>query len=105
MMIDQDRMVRPASSKEPHCSNMEFMHRHLAKNKSALPGVGMSLLAAILLSLLPLLSSTASSQSVPTKKLIEWGWDEPDTTFIQQHIAEMETFPFDGLVFHANSSK
>jgi hypothetical protein len=39
------------------------------------------------------------------KKLIEWGWDEPDTKFLLENIAQMEQFPFDGLVFHANSSK
>jgi hypothetical protein len=36
----------------------------------------------------------------PTKKLIEFGWDEPDTAFMRQHIAEMEATPFDGCVFH-----
>ena len=40
-----------------------------------------------------------------TKKLIEFGWDEPDTAFIRQHIAEMEKTPFDGCVFHANWTK
>jgi hypothetical protein len=39
------------------------------------------------------------------KKLIEWGWDEPDTKFMRTNIAQMEQFPFDGLVFHVNSSK
>jgi hypothetical protein len=39
------------------------------------------------------------------KKLIEWGWDEPDTKFIRENIARMEQFPFDGLVFHVNSSR
>lgn len=39
------------------------------------------------------------------KKIIEWGWDEPDTRFMGQNIARMEQLPFDGLVFHVNSSK
>ena len=39
------------------------------------------------------------------KKIIEWGWDEPDTEFIRAKIAKMEEFPFDGLVFHVTSSK
>jgi hypothetical protein len=39
------------------------------------------------------------------KKLIEWGWDEPDTKFIRQNIEKMEQFPFDGFVFHVVSSK
>jgi hypothetical protein len=34
------------------------------------------------------------------KHLVEFGWDEPDTAFIRQHIAEMEATPFDGIVFH-----
>jgi hypothetical protein len=37
-----------------------------------------------------------------SKKLIEFGWDEPDTAFLRQHLAEMERTPFDGCVFHAN---
>jgi hypothetical protein len=39
------------------------------------------------------------------KKLIEWGWDEPDTQFMRANIEKMEQFPFDGLVFHATSGK
>jgi hypothetical protein len=34
------------------------------------------------------------------KKLVEFGWDEPDTAFMRQHAAEMEQTPFDGCVFH-----
>lgn len=33
------------------------------------------------------------------KKLIEFGWDEPDTAFLRRHIGEMERTPFDGCVF------
>ena len=36
----------------------------------------------------------------PVKKLVEFGWDEPDTAFLRRHIAEMEQTPFDGCVFH-----
>lgn len=36
----------------------------------------------------------------PQKKLIEFGWDEPNTAFMRQHIVEMERTPFDGCVFH-----
>jgi hypothetical protein len=40
-------------------------------------------------------------QTLPvTGKLIEFGWDEPDTAFMRQHIAQMEATPFDGCVFH-----
>ena len=40
----------------------------------------------------------------PIKKLIEFGWDEPETAFLRQHIAEMEKTPFDGCVFHIMSA-
>ncbi len=43
--------------------------------------------------------------AVAPKKLIEWGWDEPDARFLREHIDEMERYPFDGLVFHVNSSQ
>lgn len=33
------------------------------------------------------------------KKLVEFGWDEPDTQFMREHITEMEKTPFDGCVF------
>ncbi len=35
-----------------------------------------------------------------TKKLIEFGVDEPDTAFMRRHIDQMERSPFDGCVFH-----
>ena len=44
-------------------------------------------------------------QQQTVKKLIEFGSDEPDTTFLRQHIAEMERTPFDGCVFHLMSIK
>ena len=44
-----------------------------------------------------------SSHAAGEKKMIEFGWDEPDTAFLRQHIASMEAgSPFDGCVFHAN---
>ncbi|MGO8751561.1 MAG: hypothetical protein ACLQNE_36935 [Thermoguttaceae bacterium] len=46
----------------------------------------------------------ASTQDKP-KKLIEWGWDEPDTKFMRANVGKMEQLPFDGVVFHVNSSK
>jgi hypothetical protein len=39
------------------------------------------------------------------KKLIEFGWDEPDTAFLRRHIARMEETPFDGCVFRIHSSR
>ena len=46
------------------------------------------------------LSVVAPRASAQAKKLIEFGWDEPDTAFMRAHIAEMEQMPFDGTVFH-----
>jgi hypothetical protein len=46
-----------------------------------------------------------SKDSPRVKKVIEWGWDEPDTKFMRENIEKMERFPFDGLVFHAASGK
>jgi len=46
----------------------------------------------------------AQAASAP-KRLIEFGWDEPDTAFMRAHLAEMERTPFDGCVFHANYKK
>jgi hypothetical protein len=39
------------------------------------------------------------------KKLIEFGWDEPDPAFMRGHVTGMERTPFDGCVFHINYSK
>lgn len=36
-----------------------------------------------------------------SKKLIEFGWDEPNTAYLKAHIAEMEKMPFDGVVLDA----
>ena len=38
-------------------------------------------------------------------RLIEFGWDEPDTAFMRDHIREMEQTPFDGCVFHLSYTK
>jgi len=39
------------------------------------------------------------------KKVIEFGWDEPDTAFLRQHIGQMERALFDGCVFHVNFNR
>jgi hypothetical protein len=39
------------------------------------------------------------------KYLIEFGWDEPDSHYLREHITEMEKLPFDGCVFHINYQK
>lgn len=51
--------------------------------------------------LLFLSAALAQAQTKPTnvKKLIEFGWDQPDTAFMRKHIGAMEKTPFDGCVF------
>ncbi len=41
----------------------------------------------------------------PSKKLIEFGWDEPGPAFLRTHISEMQQTPFDGCVFHVDYKK
>src|SRR5215471_14784219 len=45
-------------------------------------------------------STTSSGTVASSRRLIEMGWDEPDTRFMRQHITVMEQAPFDGCVFH-----
>jgi hypothetical protein len=52
--------------------------------------------------LLVLLAALRCAAVEPAKKLIEFGWDEPDTGFIRKHIQQMRQTPFDGTVFHVN---
>jgi len=39
----------------------------------------------------------------PEKKLIEWGWDEPTPAFMRANAARMDTYGFDGVIFHAEA--
>jgi hypothetical protein len=50
-------------------------------------------------------SAVQQIAAAETKKLIEFGWDEPGTAFLRAHISEMERTPFDGCVFHADYDK
>jgi len=36
------------------------------------------------------------------KKLVEFGWDEPDPAFMRRNAEQMDKSPFDGCVFHLN---
>jgi hypothetical protein len=36
----------------------------------------------------------------PERKLIQFGWGEPDTGFLRRHVRQMETAPFDGCVYN-----
>src|SRR5215471_17347359 len=66
----------------------------------------MKKLLAILICAVAFSSANAqTTRSTIPKKLIEFGWDEPDTLFMRQHIAEMEQSPFDGTVFHITYEK
>ena len=44
----------------------------------------------------------AGGGAPPRKQLIEFGWDEPNTRFMREHIVEMQASPFDGCVFHVD---
>src|SRR5262245_1647817 len=59
--------------------------------------VAQALLAGGLLAL-----SVLVTKADTRKKLIEFGWDEPSTAFLREHIAEMEQTPFDGVVFNVH---
>ncbi|MGB7158505.1 MAG: hypothetical protein WBD40_10600, partial [Tepidisphaeraceae bacterium] len=63
----------------------------------------------VLASLAPAQTTTSPASTKPVrppttpladKKLIEFGWDEPNTAYMRKHIAAMEETPFDGCVFH-----
>jgi hypothetical protein len=49
--------------------------------------------------LLAALQSVGAQPLPAGKKLIEYGWDVPNPTYVREHIREMEQRPFDGLIF------
>ena len=51
---------------------------------------------------LAIAGTCAIGARAPGKKLIEFGWDEPDTRFMRDHIAQLQASPFDGCVFHVD---
>jgi len=59
-------------------------------------------LRAAAVAALLLLGAVAIGAPSPGKKLIEFGWGEPDPRFMREHIAELQASPFDGCVFHVN---
>ena len=65
------------------------------RRRLAFAAVGAALFAAT--------TRSHAQTAKPTRKLIEFGWDEPDPAFLRKHIAVMEKTPFDGTVFHATS--
>jgi hypothetical protein len=56
-----------------------------------------------ILSFVVLTTPAGAQTTKPSKKLIEFGWDEPDPAFMKKHIATMEKTPFNGTVFHLHS--
>ncbi len=48
-------------------------------------------------------STAQAAEPTVGKKLIEWGWDEPDSAFLRANFERMEQLPFDGFVFHVVS--
>ena len=57
------------------------------------------ILAAVIMLGLGLVNAQADGG----KKLIEWGWDEPNPKFMRENAAKMETTPFDGFVFYVQT--
>jgi hypothetical protein len=39
------------------------------------------------------------------KKLIEYGWDCPNTAYVRQHVREMEKRPFDGVIIQVTKTQ
>lgn len=58
---------------------------------------------ALLAGASPRLGLAAQAANSGSKRLIEFGWDEPGTAFLRAHIAAMERMPFDGCVLHADA--
>lgn len=51
------------------------------------------------------LLACALTVTAAEKKLIEFGWDEPDPAFMREHVEQLERSPFDGCVFHVDARK
>jgi hypothetical protein len=60
------------------------------KPRTALAGVTVLLALAVL---------TPIGRAKTPRKILQWGWDEPDTAYLRRHLGEMEQSPFDGCVF------
>ncbi len=55
------------------------------------------LVLSSLLALPCLLIAENESNATPRKKLIEYGWDAPDTQWFRQNLKQMESSPFNGI--------
>src|SRR3990170_1524200 len=43
---------------------------------------------------------SSSEKQKKDKRVIEFGWDIPDTEFVKNNISKMEETPFNGVVIH-----
>ena len=57
----------------------------------------------LLIVMLCLAISPSFAKGLENKKLIEYGWDVPNTAFVRQNISEMEKVPFDGVVIRVST--
>jgi hypothetical protein len=55
--------------------------------------------------LLVALAVCPSFANVQNKKLIEYGWDCPDTAYVRAHVQEIEKVPIDGIVIKVMNAK
>jgi len=60
-----------------------------------------SIFAFMMIVATPVIAQSAKStfSEITDKKLIEYGWDVPQTDFVSTHLEEMQRQPFDGLIF------
>lgn len=68
----------------------------------------MKLLPSTLSGLLVIITSLTGAcpaMADEARRLIEFGFDEPDTKFLREHADEMTRTPFDGCVFHVMARK
>jgi len=64
------------------------------KLKQTIAALSLALAATALLA-----PNASRAQATGDKKVIEMGYDIPDTAYMRKNIAEMEKIPFDGVVF------
>ncbi|MBI5084331.1 MAG: alpha/beta fold hydrolase [Acidobacteria bacterium] len=60
---------------------------------------------ALLLAAFSMAAAQPPAPKAVQKKLIEFGWDEPDPFFMKRHAASMRQRPFDGTIFHINYTR
>ena len=67
--------------------------------KSALKTLGLSVIATtwIIAGGMKAEGQSAMVHSLPSKKLIEFGWDKPTPAYFKEHFSEMEKRPFNGV--------